>query len=71
MLVPAIGTGIDLTQAVEELLTRSFPNAGGADAFRRMVEADVGVDRLGIGATRDGGLDFAYPVVIVSGVKPG
>jgi hypothetical protein len=31
---------------------------------------DVGVNRLGIDATREGGLGFAFPVVIVSGVKP-
>ena len=31
---------------------------------------DVGVNRLGIDATREGGLSFAFPVVIVSGVKP-
>ena len=33
---------------VGELLARSFPDPGGAEAFRREVEADVGVDRLGI-----------------------
>ena len=32
--------------------------------------ADVGVNRLGIDASREGGLRFAFPVVIVSGVKP-
>ena len=31
---------------------------------------DVGVNRLGIDASREGGLGFAFPVVIVSGVKP-
>jgi ubiquinone/menaquinone biosynthesis C-methylase UbiE len=54
---------------VEELLARSFPEPGGADAFRRAVEADVGVDRLGIGAIREGGLGFAFPVVVASGEK--
>ena len=54
---------------VDELLARSFPDPGGADAFRRVVEADLGVDRLGIGAIRDGGLGFSFPVVIVSGVR--
>ena len=34
------------------------------------VESDVGVNRLGIDASREGGLGFAFPVVIVSGVKP-
>lgn len=38
---------------VDELLSRSFPDPGGADRFREMVAADVGVDRIGIGATRD------------------
>jgi ubiquinone/menaquinone biosynthesis C-methylase UbiE len=56
---------------VEELLSRSFPDAGGAEAFRQAVVADIGVDRIGIGATRDGGLGFSFPVVIASGVKPG
>jgi ubiquinone/menaquinone biosynthesis C-methylase UbiE len=54
---------------VEELLSRSFPDPGGAEAFRRMVEADVGIDAIGIGATRDGGLSFSFPVVILSGLK--
>jgi ubiquinone/menaquinone biosynthesis C-methylase UbiE len=54
---------------VEELLSRSFPEAGGADAFRRMVEGDIGVDKIGIGANRDAGLAFSFPVVILSGVK--
>jgi hypothetical protein len=34
-----------------------------------MVEADVGIDAIGIGATRDGGLGFSFPVVILSGLK--
>src|SRR5204863_8262051 len=41
---------------VDELPSRSFPGPGGADAFREMVAADVGVDRIAIAATRDGGL---------------
>jgi ubiquinone/menaquinone biosynthesis C-methylase UbiE len=55
---------------VEDLLSRAFPDPGGADAFRQTIDADVGVNRLGIDASRDGGLRFAFPVVIVSGVKP-
>jgi ubiquinone/menaquinone biosynthesis C-methylase UbiE len=54
---------------VEGLLARSFPEPGGAETFRRMVEADIGVNALGIDATREGGLGFAFPVVIVSGVR--
>jgi ubiquinone/menaquinone biosynthesis C-methylase UbiE len=56
---------------VEDLLSRSFPEPGGAEAFRRTVESDVGVNRLAIDASREGGLRFAFPVVIVSGIKPG
>lgn len=56
---------------VELLLSRSFPDPGGADAFRAAVNADVGVNRLGIDASRVDGLRFSFPVVIVSGLKPG
>jgi ubiquinone/menaquinone biosynthesis C-methylase UbiE len=56
--------------AVEDLLSRSFPDPGGAEAFRRTIDADVGVNRLGIDASREGGLRFAFPVVILSGLKP-
>jgi ubiquinone/menaquinone biosynthesis C-methylase UbiE len=53
---------------VDDLLSRSFPVSGGADAFRRLVEDDVGIDRLGIqAAMAPDGLRFAFPVVIVSG----
>lgn len=54
---------------VEELLSRSFPGPGGAEAFRGTVAADVGVDRIGIAAVNDGGLGFSFPVVVVSGAK--
>ena len=54
---------------VDELLSRSFPGPGGVEAFREMVAADIGVDRIGIAATSEGGLGFSFPVVIVSGVK--
>ena len=54
---------------VDDLLSRAFPDPGGEDSFRRMVDADVGVNRLGIDASREGGLRFAFPVVILSGVK--
>lgn len=55
---------------MDGLLARSFPDPGGADAFRQAVEADVGVNRLGIDASREDGLRFSFPVVVVSGVKP-
>ncbi|HWB10111.1 MAG TPA: methyltransferase domain-containing protein [Pirellulales bacterium] len=55
---------------VDELLSRSFPEPGGAEAFRRTVESDIGLNRLGIDASWEGGLGFAFPVVILSGMKP-
>lgn len=54
---------------VEDLLSRAFPGPGGADAFRRTIDADVGLNRLGIDASREDGLRFAFPVVILSGMK--
>jgi ubiquinone/menaquinone biosynthesis C-methylase UbiE len=54
---------------VEDLLSRAFPEPGGADAFRRTIAEDVGVNRLGLHASSEGGLRFAFPVVIFSGVK--
>src|SRR5580700_4556666 len=32
---------------VDDLLSRAFPDPGGADAFRQTIDADVGVNRLG------------------------
>lgn len=52
---------------VDLLLSRSFPEAGGAEAFRKMIQADIGVERIGIDANEDDGLGFAFPVVIMSG----
>ena len=52
---------------VEALLARSFPDPGGADAFRQAVRADVGVNKIGVCASDDGGLGFAFPVVVLSG----
>jgi hypothetical protein len=54
---------------VEDLLSRAFPEPGGAEAFRRTVDADVGVNRLGTDASREGGLRFAFPVVVLFGKK--
>lgn len=56
---------------VEDLLARSFPDPGGADAFRQTVEADIETQALGIDASRDadGSLRFAFPVAVFSGLK--
>lgn len=56
---------------VGALLQASFPRDGDADRVRERIEADVGVDELGIGARRVGGsVRIAYPIAIVVGVKP-
>lgn len=54
---------------VDVLLSRSFPEPGGAEAFRKMVEGDIGIDHIGIDANREQGLGFAFPVVAISGLK--
>lgn len=55
---------------LEELLARSFPNAGDGDRIRQTFEDDIGVDRLGVGAHRRGGaIHFAFPIVVIVGRK--
>ena len=55
---------------LEKQLGASFPNPGDADRIRRLFEADLGVDDLGVGAHRHGGeIYFAYPILVVVGEK--
>jgi SAM-dependent methyltransferase len=54
---------------VDELLARSFPEPGGAEAFRKAVQEDIGVNGIGIRASDQGGLGFEFPVLIFSGTK--
>jgi ubiquinone/menaquinone biosynthesis C-methylase UbiE len=56
---------------LENQLRASFPNPGDADRIRRLFEADLGVDELGVGAHRQGSeIHFAYPILVVVGEKP-
>jgi ubiquinone/menaquinone biosynthesis C-methylase UbiE len=56
---------------LEKQLRASFPNPGDADRIRRLFEADLGVDDLGVGAHRQGTeIHFAYPILVVVGEKP-
>jgi ubiquinone/menaquinone biosynthesis C-methylase UbiE/GrpB-like predicted nucleotidyltransferase (UPF0157 family)/8-oxo-dGTP pyrophosphatase MutT (NUDIX family) len=56
---------------LEAVLQGSFPKPGDAERIRQLLEDDLGVDRLGLGAHRkDGRIHFAYPVVILVGHKP-
>jgi SAM-dependent methyltransferase len=60
-----------LSMRLEQTLAASFPERGGAQRVRDMVEADVGVDRIGIEARReaDGTIHYTVPCAIVSGRK--
>ncbi|VTS08212.1 class I SAM-dependent methyltransferase [Tuwongella immobilis] len=56
---------------LEQSLRASFPHAGDSDRIRERLTADVGVDRLGMGAERRGDqIWFAYPIVVLVGEKP-
>jgi ubiquinone/menaquinone biosynthesis C-methylase UbiE len=55
---------------LEKQLGASFPNPGDADRIRQLFEADLGVDKLGVGAYRQGcEIHFAYPILVVVGEK--
>ena len=54
---------------VERLMRASFPEPGDAERVRSMLEADAGIDAMGLGLHRSGGaILLSYPVAIVSGV---
>jgi SAM-dependent methyltransferase len=56
---------------VERLMRASFPEQGNAERVRAMLEADVGVDAMGLGLQRRAGdVLLSYPVAIVSGARP-
>jgi SAM-dependent methyltransferase len=62
--------GLDMD--LERLLDASFPGPGAADEIRRLFAADVGVDRLGLGARLEGRqIRFAFPTAILVGRKAG
>lgn len=56
---------------LEALLRASFPPPGGAARVRELIEADVGVDALGVGARRlAAAVRIAYPIAVVAGTRP-
>ncbi|HVN81066.1 MAG TPA: methyltransferase domain-containing protein [Terriglobia bacterium] len=56
---------------LKALLQASFPRPEDASRVRGLIESDVGVDDLGIGVHRVGEVvRFAYPIAVVSGIKP-
>jgi hypothetical protein len=61
--------GLDME--LERLLAASFPEPGAADEIRRLFAADLGRDRLGVGAHLEGGeIHFAFPTAILVGHRP-
>jgi SAM-dependent methyltransferase len=61
--------GVPVT--LEGVLSASFPKPGDADKVREAFAKDIGVDRLGVHATRrDGDIHFNFPTVIVAGTSP-
>ena len=64
-------SGYQFELRLEQLLAGSFPNPGDAERVRQAFEADVGMDRLGVGARRvDGSVQIAYPIAVVVGTRP-
>jgi hypothetical protein len=56
---------------LEDLLGSCFPDLGDDEEIRRIFAADIGRDRLGVGARREAGrIRFAFPVVALTGRKP-
>ena len=57
---------------LETLLKSSFSNQKEKETLKTHFEKDVGKDRLGLGVYReDNTIRFAYPIVILKGVKTG
>ena len=57
-----------LEMALEALLAASFPNPGDADRIRQNFADDLGVNRLGLGATRKNeAIHFAFPIAVLVG----
>ncbi len=60
-----------LSIGLEHTLAASFPDPGGAERVRTVVESDIGVDALGIQAWRDasGAVWYRVPCAVVVGRK--
>jgi len=57
---------------LERQLAASFPNPGDDEKLRQLLRADIGVDRLGIGAhLRGDEIHYAYPVTVIVAEKAG
>jgi SAM-dependent methyltransferase len=69
-LVDLRWAGYQFELDLESLMQASFPRPGDAGRVRELIEADVGVDNLGVGAHRLGEtVHIAYPIAVVVGAK--
>jgi ubiquinone/menaquinone biosynthesis C-methylase UbiE len=63
-------SGYQFDMSLDTLLKGSFPNPGDGEKVRALFEADVDVDRLGLGARASGDdVLFSYPITVVVGKK--
>ncbi|HVT92676.1 MAG TPA: class I SAM-dependent methyltransferase [Bryobacteraceae bacterium] len=63
---PGITVCFRLESAMEALLAASFPPEGNADRIRRLVRADIGVNRLGIGAfEKNEEVYYSFPTTVM------
>jgi ubiquinone/menaquinone biosynthesis C-methylase UbiE len=59
-----------LPMELEGQIAASFPEPGAADELRRLFEADLGVNALGVDARREHGqIRFTYPVLVLASTK--
>jgi ubiquinone/menaquinone biosynthesis C-methylase UbiE len=57
---------------LERHLAVSYPNPGDDEKIRRLFQADLGLDRLGVGTHQRGAeIHFAYPVAVIFAEKAG
>jgi ubiquinone/menaquinone biosynthesis C-methylase UbiE len=71
-LVDCMGSGYGVSIELETQLRASFPAPEDVAKLREMVTSDIGVDRLGIAARREGGeVVYTVPVAVYVGRKPG
>ena len=66
------GASYRMEMELERHLAASFPNPGDKERLRQLFAADVGIDRLGVGAHRKGEeIHYAYPVMVFVARKAG
>lgn len=71
-LSPRTTVSFRLESSMEALLAGSFPPEGNAEKIRRLVRADLGLNRLSIGAfEKEGEIHYSFPTTVMVWNKPG